>query len=232
MVEVRSYSSPTRDEASRRTRQRILTSAERLFLRDGYAAVTMSAIAADADVTAQTVYNSVGGKSAVLKQVCDALLAGDERRLRFADLPEARGDAQADPRAVLLAFFGHGTRSSSPVAAVVGLVREGAAAGDADMRTMVAAIDRERYSAAQAVVARLASLGALRAGYDQARAADVIWTLHSPDLRADLVGVRGWTADECARWCADAAARTIMSSDQQEHPAASRARRPWLRGGR
>jgi AcrR family transcriptional regulator len=59
----RSYSSAVRDDAARATEHRIIDAAERLFLENGYGATTVTMIAAAAQVSKQTVYNSCGSKA-------------------------------------------------------------------------------------------------------------------------------------------------------------------------
>src|SRR5919199_6701131 len=73
----RSYNSPTRSARAAATRRRILESAARRFVENGYRATTMDMIAADADVTAKTVYHLFVSKAGLLKQVMDAAFVGD-----------------------------------------------------------------------------------------------------------------------------------------------------------
>ena len=63
----RPYDASRRQEQARRTRDRIVDAAERRFLRDGYAATTIAAIAADADVSADTIYKTFGGKPGLVR---------------------------------------------------------------------------------------------------------------------------------------------------------------------
>jgi hypothetical protein len=55
----RTYNSPRRRGQAAATRAQILASAQRLFERDGYAATSMAAVAADAGVSLKTVYVAV-----------------------------------------------------------------------------------------------------------------------------------------------------------------------------
>jgi len=60
-------------------RKAILAAATRLFLRAGYGAATMEAIAAEAGVSKQTIYHHFGSKDAlfgaIVADLCDSLLA-------------------------------------------------------------------------------------------------------------------------------------------------------------
>ena len=73
----RSYNSPRRREQAAATRREILEAAQRLFERQGYAATTMAAIAAEAGVALKTVYVAFETKSGVLRALWNLLLRGD-----------------------------------------------------------------------------------------------------------------------------------------------------------
>src|SRR6202050_1488263 len=94
----RHYSSEVRDEQARRTRRAIGTAAHDLFLAQGYAATTIDAIAAAAHVSRRTVFNSVGGKVALLKLALDWAIVGDEEPIALADRPAIKAIlAEPDP---------------------------------------------------------------------------------------------------------------------------------------
>src|SRR3954454_17720791 len=73
----RRYDSPRRREQAAATRREILTAAQRLFERDGYAATTMAAVAAEARVALKTVYVAFETKSGVLRALWNLRLRGD-----------------------------------------------------------------------------------------------------------------------------------------------------------
>ena len=81
----RAYSSPVRAEQARLTQRRITDAAHRLFLTQGYGQTTLAAVAREAGVSAQTIYNVFGTKPALLKKVHDLALAGDERAERVGE---------------------------------------------------------------------------------------------------------------------------------------------------
>ncbi|MBV8955729.1 MAG: helix-turn-helix transcriptional regulator, partial [Solirubrobacterales bacterium] len=58
----RHYDAARRREQPRQNHRRIIDTAERMFLSDGYSATTVQAIAAGAGVFADTIYKSFGGK--------------------------------------------------------------------------------------------------------------------------------------------------------------------------
>ena len=64
----RTYRSSLREDQAGATRLVIIAAAAELFARDGYAAVSMDAIAEAAGVSRPTIFNSVGGKATLLKE--------------------------------------------------------------------------------------------------------------------------------------------------------------------
>src|SRR5919202_1474396 len=70
--------SPPRRGRAAATPREIPEAAQRLFERQGYAATTMAAIAAEARVALKTVYVAFETKSGVLRALWNMLLRGDE----------------------------------------------------------------------------------------------------------------------------------------------------------
>src|SRR6476619_8232905 len=88
----RRYKSPRRRAQADATKRDILAAAQRLFERQGYAATTMAAIAAEAGVALKTVYLAFETKSGLLRALWHLRLRGDEdeapvgRRQWFRDV--------------------------------------------------------------------------------------------------------------------------------------------------
>src|SRR3954454_15680491 len=81
----RAYDSPRRREQAAATRREILAAAQRLFERQGYAATTMAAVAAEARVALKTVYLAFETKSGLLRALWHLLLRGDEEKSPVAE---------------------------------------------------------------------------------------------------------------------------------------------------
>src|SRR5919201_697161 len=84
-VKTRRYDSPRRREQAAATRREILGAAQRLFERDGYAATTMAAIAAEANIAPKTVYVTFETKSGVLRALWNLLLRGERDDVPVAE---------------------------------------------------------------------------------------------------------------------------------------------------
>ncbi|WP_375451919.1 TetR/AcrR family transcriptional regulator [uncultured Devosia sp.] len=79
-------------------RQAILDAAKRAFVRDGIGAVGIDAIAIDAGVSRQTVYNQIGDKDQLFVAVVEDVTTRSSALLMatLATFPDRPGDLQAD----------------------------------------------------------------------------------------------------------------------------------------
>ena len=194
------YASEVRDDQARRTRRAIVTAAHDLFLAQGYAATTIDGIAQAAHVSRRTVFNSVGGKAALLKLALDWAVAGDDEPIAMANRPAVKAiQAEPDPRKALMLWVqtvaGVSARSSP-----IGEVLIAAADVDPAAAELLAEASRNRLFGATAFIRYLASLDGLAAGMTEQRAADLCWALMDGHLYRLLVIQRGWSAAEFTRW--------------------------------
>lgn len=201
----RAYDNTGRAERARATRDQIVETALGLLLDGGYAAMTVASLAAAAGVSPQTVYNSVGGKPAVVKAVYDRLLAGDAEELAMSDRPEFDALFSARDRAEFAhAYAGWCRVIGQRVAPLLGaLLAHGT---DAPLADFVATIERERYAgAAHALEGMRERLGVpdrVRGAKGFTRLVDAVWALNAPDAYDRLVRRSGWTPAEYEEWLA------------------------------
>jgi AcrR family transcriptional regulator len=199
----RGYTSTVRENAARQTKQQLLDVAERLFLEAGYTETTIAAIAAEAGVSPQTVYNSFGTKAALLKRLYDVRLVGDDELVPLSGRPEMIAlRAVTEPRELVRGYLAIGATLFSRVGPLMRLIAAGAMAGDSELAEMLATTAGERLIGADNIARMLAELGALRGDVSVEEARDVIWSMTSIDVW-DLFGrQRGWTVDRLAGWLA------------------------------
>ncbi|HJQ41949.1 MAG TPA: helix-turn-helix domain-containing protein, partial [Jatrophihabitantaceae bacterium] len=101
----RTYSSALRAEQARATRRAIVAAAAELFVRDGYGATTVDAIARAAGVSRKTVFTSVGGKVEALKLARDWAIVGDDEPIPMLERPAIKAAyAEKDARKVIAAY--------------------------------------------------------------------------------------------------------------------------------
>ncbi|HEX8771515.1 MAG TPA: helix-turn-helix domain-containing protein, partial [Acidimicrobiales bacterium] len=77
-VKGRTYDNAARQIQSVETRQRIIEAARALMVERGYRATTVSAIARSAGVHVDTVYELVGRKPVVLRELIEQALSGTD----------------------------------------------------------------------------------------------------------------------------------------------------------
>src|SRR5690349_21941584 len=91
MTEVkRSYDASGRRAQARARRLAVVLAAREKFERDGYRPTTIAAIAAQAGVSAESVYKGFGTKAALAKAVFDLALAGDDEPVPVAERPSVQ----------------------------------------------------------------------------------------------------------------------------------------------
>jgi len=208
----RRYDSPRRREQAAATRRDILTAAQPLFERDGYAATTMAAIAAAAGVATKTVYVAYESKSGLLQALWNMLLRGDED-----DAPVARREWY---RAVLdepdpvrkLQFNARNARTVKERAGALMAVIRSAAPTEPDIDALWERIQTDFHDNQRAIVERLHDAEALCPELDVARAADILWTLNHPDVWHLLVGRRGWSPAQWEAWFAATSCAQLLRS--------------------
>jgi AcrR family transcriptional regulator len=204
------YASQVRDEQARRTRRAIVAAAHDLFLAQGYAATTIDGIAQAAHVSRRTVFNSVGGKAALLKLALDWAIVGDDEPVPLADRPAIQAIlAEPDPRRALMLWV----QAVADVAARVtplGEVLIAAADIDPSAARLLAEASRNRMLGATAFIRYLASLNGLAAGMTEQRAAELCWALTDGHLYRLLVAQRGWSITDFNRWLADSLAAALL----------------------
>ena|SRR5947209_5672374 len=197
----RGYSSPTRSARAAATRRRILESATRRFVENGYRATTMDMIAADADVTVKTVYHLFSSKAGLLKEVMDVAFVGDDEPLPILERAGPQQvKAELDQRRQI-ELAARGTADLLERIRHIDDVLTDAAAVDPDAAALRGDIElRQRREAMRVLAGWLAETGPLRAGLTVDRAADILWVLTSPEVHRLYRKYCGWTAEEFGDW--------------------------------
>jgi AcrR family transcriptional regulator len=199
----RRYSNTLRSEQTALARRRILTAAGKLFLDRGYLGTTLAAIAAEAGVSVQTVYNVIGGKPAVLKAVYDVALAGDDEPVPMVDRPIYQAiSAAPDAEHCLLLYASLARQIAERTTALIRMARAQAATGDKDLTEYLKTLDAELEFGSRYMAGHLDEKFGLRTGLDTEAAADILWSLNGSDLSHRLVNERGWGWDRYETWLA------------------------------
>ncbi len=199
-----------RAEQARATRRRIIEGALELFLSQGYAATALDQIAARAEVAVQTVYFHFGNKRTVLKEVMDVLAVGDDAPVPLLDrswVQDVRDEP--DARRALGIWLANSRVIFGRVASMLSIVRD-AAGADPEAAEQWRVNQSQRYAAHRSLAEILAAKNALRPGMTVQQAADIIFTLASPEVYLLLTAERGWDPAQWQDWLTATIAQAIL----------------------
>ncbi len=195
----RAYDSPRRRQQAQATRRAILDGAASLFSERGYAATTIDGIASRANVSSETVYATFGTKRALLAELLDVSIAGSETApiLDQAWVQEMRSEPGPESRLRILARNG---RRILERRAAIDEVVSGAAAADPEIAVLWDKTKGDRFAGQRELLRIVVGTAALRPGLDLETAADILYTIGSPETYRHLVVDRGWTGARFEAW--------------------------------
>jgi AcrR family transcriptional regulator len=206
----RRYKSTARQSAARATRHSILTSARELFARQGYAATSMPAIAKAAGVALDTVYASIGAKATLFRLLVESAISGEDQ-----PVPSEQRDyvlairAEADAEAKLKRYAAALSNIQPRLAPLLQILRA-AAETDAGLKGLWREISDRRAQNMRLFAKDLQATGRLRQGLSIEMAADILWSMNSPEYYLLLVGERRWTAAQFETWLAQSWVRLLL----------------------
>jgi AcrR family transcriptional regulator len=188
------------------TRLDILRSARDRFSTAGYAATSLKDIAADARVSVQTVYDSVGGKPDLVRALNDLIdqeagIGEIVHVVMTSDDPItiARGPAQITRR--LLERCGDLVRAVAAGAEV-----------EPDLQPLATEGGRRHREGAAMVAGRLAALGALRPGVGADEAGTTIAAVCDYRTALILIDDNGMSFDEVEDWMASSVRMLVLDT--------------------
>jgi AcrR family transcriptional regulator len=198
-VKHRSYDSPARAAAARRTRRRIRAAAEDLFTLRGYEGTSMRAIADAAGVSERTVFLAFPTKAALLSECIRVAVRGGDEDTPMLERSGWRAVLDAPPDRMLAALA---DASAALMRRAARLLAVGEAAGVTD-----ATLEEHRrrghdatLADARAMARELKRAGVVRKGLSAERAADLIYALAaSESFYLRLVEQRGYSDADYAR---------------------------------
>jgi AcrR family transcriptional regulator len=209
----RNYSSTLRAEQARATRRAIVAAAGELFVRDGYGATTVDALALAAGVSRKTVFTSVGGKLEALKLARDWAIVGDDEPIPMLERPAIKAAyREKDARRVIAAYAATYVASAARVAPIHHVIESAKGLDEGVLALSVEGWQQRRFGMGK-FAEHLAELGALRDDLTVDAAADVLWFFNDPENFYKLVVVRGWTHERFETWLRDTLLRQLVRED-------------------
>jgi AcrR family transcriptional regulator len=199
-VKTRMYDNSRRTDAARQTRRAVVDAAREIFIKRGYPATTLAAIAERAGVSVQTVYGQFGNKIRVLKDVIDYAVAGDDESTPVANRGWVQQIlAEPDPR-TKLALHAKGVTAIMKRSSRLDWVLRTAAPVDADADALWRKAARQRRTGMEQLASHLHERRALRPDVTVAEATDRITTLIDPEFYRLTVGERKWAPEQYEAW--------------------------------
>ena len=208
----RKYDSTSRSKAATTTREAIINSARAIFLEKGYAAATMPAIAMAAGTALDTVYATVGKKPALFQLLIEMAISGSDKALPAEERDYVRAIRAEKDAARKLRLYAAALGRIQPRLAPLIRVLQGAASLDSELEALWRTISQRRAANMRLLAEDLAATGRLRSGLSELKAADIIWSMNSPEFYLLLVEQRGWSPQEYESWLGEAWIQLLLET--------------------
>ena len=196
------YNSPLRERQAAETRRCVLDAALSLFGANGWAATTLAAVAGKAGVSVDTIYSTFGTKSALLMEVVEIALVGDDEEAAMVDRPDFALLGVGGPDERLRAGVRYTMAVYERSIPILRTLREAAASDDA-ARARDERLERDRHDL-------IAAGMTLILGHEPSdEVVDAIWALVSPEVFVSLSEKRCWSRARVEDWFVDLAVAAI-----------------------
>ncbi len=208
-IKKRAYKSMVRRRQADDTRRRIVNATRQLLQSEGYAGMTIEAIAHRAQVSAQSVYAIFKSKTGILTELLDQSTFG-------AEYEEAvrRALAAGDPETRLRLAAPIARQIHDAQSATLDLMR-GAGVVAPELAKLEQQRENLRYERQERMIVSLQQARRLRAGLNYASARDIFWMLTGRDVYRMLVRERGWPSQKYQDWLANTLVHSLLSPARQ-----------------
>ncbi|PKO12911.1 MAG: hypothetical protein CVU39_21625 [Chloroflexi bacterium HGW-Chloroflexi-10] len=209
-VKKRSYNSTRRKEQARLTRLQIIEAARVLFIDRGYTGATLESIALAAGVAVETVYAAFGNKRALLAELINVSLVGDDQPIPVWQREGALAVKQnQDQHRQIHLFVIDMAVIMSRVAPLFEVMRS-ASKTEPDIAEMLQNILAERAMRLEIFINALLANGPIQKGLSPHDAAETVWALTSGEMYTLLVKDRNWTIEKYKNWLINALTKLIL----------------------
>ena len=201
----RGYKSLVRQRQAGDTRVRIVEATRQLLQSEGYAGMTVEAIARRAKVSAQSVYAIFKSKTGILTELLDQSTFGADYENAVRQALGARDPESRLRLAAPIARQIHDAQS-----ATFDLLR-GAGVVAPELARLEQQRECLRYERQGRMIISLRDAGALRPELDYTTARDIFWMLTGRDVYRMLVRERGWSSQKYQDWLADTLVQSLLT---------------------
>ncbi len=201
----RPYKSLVRQRQASDTRRRIVDATRQLLQSEGYAGMTIEAIAQRAEISAQSVYAIFKSKTGILIALVDQSTFGPE-------YDEVVGQAlsASDPETRLRRGASVARQIRGAQSATFDLLR-GAGVVAPELAKLEQQRERLRYEKEESMITFLRNAGRLRPGLSHKTARDIFWMFTGGDVYRMLVRERGWSPQKYQDWLADTLVHSLLT---------------------
>src|SRR6266550_1210112 len=204
-IKKRPYKSMVRERQAGDTRRRIVEATRHLLQSEGYAGMTIEAIAQRAEVSAQSVYAIFKSKTGILIELLDQSMFGPEYE---EVVLQALGASDPETRLRLAAGVARQIRGAQ--SAAFDLMR-GTGVVAPELAKLERQRERLRYEKEEGMITFLRDAGRLRPGLSHNTARDVFWMLTGGDVYRMLVHERGWSPQKYQNWLAETLVHSLLT---------------------
>lgn len=192
----RSYVSQVRSQQAIETRNRILSSAKKLFQSKGFEEITIGKIAESAQVSTPTVYSLFKSKRGVLLALIDEAFPSKVFDSLVDEVYEEKTAAGRLKIAAKMARLIYDAEQKQ-----IGLLR-GASILGTEFRKIEKKQEERRYQRQKETIHIMLKEGLLAEGVTDSEARDILWAFTGRDMYRLFVIVRGWSSDKYETWLA------------------------------
>ena len=195
---TRQYRSSLREQQVQLTRRTVFAAAHRVFLERGFAATTVAAVAAEAGVSPETIYASLGGKRGLLEGVIESTILGPDSLPLQQQIAWPRIEAMNNPHdrlAAFVQFVCDVLARTSPVHAVI----RGASDSEEFAVALRERLLHQRVKDIRTHLRRTLPDG-VHGGLSWKQASERLAGLASPELYHLLTVELGWTPRQHRDW--------------------------------
>jgi AcrR family transcriptional regulator len=181
------------------------------MLERGYRATTIAAVAARAEVNVDTVYELVGRKPVMLRELIEQTISGTGQAVPAEERDYVRAmKASSDPLEKL-AIYARAMRKIHARMAPLHLALRDASSTEPEADEVWRQISERRAANMRKFVQDLKTTGRVRQDLSISDAADLVWVTNSPEVYVMLTVERGWSPLRYERWLLDSWSRLLLS---------------------
>jgi AcrR family transcriptional regulator len=203
------YKSLVRERQAADTRRRIVNATRQLLQREGYARMTIEAIARRAEVSAQSVYAIFRSKTGILIELLDESTFGPEYEEAVRKALSTK-----DPETRLRLAAPIARQIHDALSATFDLLR-GSGVVAPELAKLGQQRERLRYERQERMIVSLQDAERLRPDLDYTTARDIFWMLTGRDIYRMLVRERGWSSQKYEDWLADTLVLSLLGAPRK-----------------